>query len=95
MYYKGVDKMDEEINEVLTEGIRLKKGSDLISTSVQLPKFMLNVIADEATFKNKSISQTIVYLIYSGLKAHVGEFKYPNENSINKNYLKRGQKWMK
>jgi hypothetical protein len=72
---------------------RTKKGSNTKKMSVSIPEFLVQLIEEEAKIKNKSKSQVITYLIYSGLKAHVGTFRYPTENTIRINYLKRGKIW--
>jgi hypothetical protein len=72
---------------------RTKKGSNTKKMSVTIPEFLVDLIEEEAKLKNKTKSQVMTYLIYSGLKAHVGTFRYPNENTIKTNYLKRGKIW--
>lgn len=74
--------------------IRQKKGVNTIRISASLPEWLIKVIDEEAKEKNKTRSQVMAYLLYSGLKAHIGNFAYPNENSIHKNYLRRGKTWI-
>ena len=72
---------------------RTRKGAETIPDNVTIPKFLYDVIEEEAKEKGKSFSNVASYLIYSGLKAHIGEFGFPADNTIQKNYLKRGRIW--
>jgi len=87
------NKMADKEQDFLTEKNRTRKGSDTANISITIPDFLLKIIDEEASFKYKSRSQVIAYLVYSGLKAHVSEFRFPSENTINKNYIKRGHTW--
>ncbi len=74
---------------------RIKKGARTKTITFTLPEFIYDAIEEEAKEKNNSKSQVAAYLIYSGLKAHIGTFLYPKENTIKKNYLKRGRTWIR
>jgi hypothetical protein len=88
--------MDDEKDlmiELPKRNIRQERSQETERITINIPKFMEEIIEEEAAVKGKSKSLVITYLIYSGLKAHVGTFKYPAENTIMKNYLKRGKIW--
>ena len=72
---------------------RTKKGANTVSITLTIPEFLMAVIEEEAKEKGKSLSNVASYLIYSGLKAHIGEFGYPADNTIQRNYMKRGRIW--
>lgn len=80
-----------------TETVKIRKrqpmGIDGKRISFVLPPWMLEVIDQEAEIKSETRSKVISYLIYSGLKAHTGEFVSPGRNTIKKNWQDRGRKW--
>lgn len=76
-----------------TKGERMRQGIGTTATNMTLPNYILKLIDEEAKIKGKTRSHVAAYLILSGLKAHVGKFIPPNENTIRENYYKRGQKW--
>lgn len=63
--------------------------------SLHLPQWMIEVIDEEAGIMSETRARVIAYLIYSGLKAHTGEFVMPAKNTIRDNWLKRGKRWGK
>lgn len=88
--------MDDEKDLMITlpkRNIRQEKSSETHRITISIPNFIDEIIDEEAEIKGKSKSLVITYLIYSGLKAHIGAFKYPADNTIQKNYLKRGKQW--
>lgn len=84
--------MEEDAN-IVHVNKRTRQGAETVTTTFSIPKYLLDIIEEEAATKNKSRSNVITYLVYSGLKAHIGEFRYPSENTIKANWLKRGQMW--
>jgi hypothetical protein len=85
--------MDEIEKMISLPKRRNLKGSNSKKISISMPEFLLSIVDEEMKEKGRSRSQVISYLTYCGLKAHVGLFKLPGENSIMKNYLKRGKIW--
>lgn len=79
--------------ELPKRNIRQERSQDTERITINIPKFLDEIIEEEAEIKGKSKSLVITYLIYSGLKAHIGQFKPPTDNSIMINYMKRGKHW--
>lgn len=88
-----MDNNKDLMIELPKRNIRQEKSDETARITINIPQFMEDVIEEEAEIKGKSKSLVITYLIYSGMKAHIGEFKYPADNTIHKNYLKRGKIW--
>jgi hypothetical protein len=72
---------------------RLPVGSKTRNISVNVAEYLLAVIDEEAAIKGKTRSNVIGYLLLAGLKAHIGRFVVPGNNTIKENYKKRGNKW--
>jgi hypothetical protein len=72
---------------------RAPSGQEMATQNISLPKYLLDLIKEEAREKDKSVSLVASYLILAGLKAHVGVFIPPANNTIKKNWIKRGRKW--
>jgi hypothetical protein len=87
------EKMDDDGVYKLRRINRAPSGQPMTTHNLSLPEYLLALIKQEAEEKNKSVSLVASYLILAGLKAHVGEFKPPADNSIRRNYEKRGRKW--
>lgn len=87
--------MSEENLDISGSNLRMKKHSDTERTSAAIPGWLLRLIDEEAQAKGKTRNLVISYLIFCGLKAHVGEFQLPANNTIKENYIRRGRKWMK
>jgi hypothetical protein len=85
--------MSEKDITLDTNQKRNKAGIDYTTRNINLPLWMEKIIRAEAMEKEKSASLVVTYLIYSGLKAHVGEFRPPADNSIMRNYIARGKRW--
>jgi hypothetical protein len=84
--------MSEEI--IFEElGKRAPAGQEMTTQHISIPKYLLEAIKEEAREKDKSVSLVASYLILAGLKAHVGTFVPPRENTIKKNWLRRGRMW--
>ena len=84
--------MDKEIVQIKR---RQPSGIEGQRISLHLPQWMIEVIDQEAEIKSETRARVIAYLIYSGLKAHTGEFVMPRNNTIKDNWLKRGKRWGK
>lgn len=92
-YNQKMDDKSDLMIELPKRNVRNPKSGDTERITINIPKFIDEIIEQEAAEKGKSKSLVATYLIYSGLKAHIGTFKYPAENTIMKNYLKRGKIW--
>lgn len=79
--------------EIITIKKRQDYGMGGQRISLHLPQWMIDVIDQEAGTKGETRAKVIAYLIYSGLKAHTGEFIMPGRNTIKASWLKRGKKW--
>jgi hypothetical protein len=72
---------------------RIIRGTNTRNISVNISEYLMAVIDEEAASKGKTRSNVIDYLIFTGLKAHVGKFILPANNTILENYKRRGNKW--
>jgi len=88
-----MDTEQDLMIELPKRNIRQERRQDTERITINIPRFLEEIIEEEAAIKGKSKSLVITYLIYSGLKAHIGEFRMPADNTIMKNYLKRGRIW--
>lgn len=88
-----MDKPKDEMLIKISKGRRIPQGTGTQSISITIPSWIKSVIEEEAIYRKKSISYVIYYLLYCGLKAHVGEFTAPADNQFKKRYLERGRKW--
>lgn len=84
---------DDEWMELPKINNRMKKSKDTERITINIPKFIDEIIEEEAALKGISKSVVVNYLIYAGLKAHIGSFRMPSDNTIMKNYMKRGKHW--
>jgi hypothetical protein len=87
----GMDEKSELVRLGRTQ--RASTGEPMTTQHISLPEYLLALIREEAREKNKSVSLVASYLILAGLKAHVGEFAPPRDNTILRNYKNRGRKW--
>jgi hypothetical protein len=91
------EKMDEiELGEMISLGKpnkRAPSGQEMTTHHISIPKYLLEAIKEEAREKDKSVSLVASYLILAGLKAHVGTFSPPRDNTIKKNWLRKGRMW--
>lgn len=85
--------MDEIIVTLNNERIRQPRQEKTTNYSVSLPDFLTAFIDKEAEYQGKTRSYVIAYLIFCGLKAHVGEFITPKDNHIKKLYRENGRSW--
>ena len=79
-----------------TENIVIKrqpKGIDAQSKNITLPAYLLAIVDEEASTRKFTRSAVVAYLILCGLKAHIGEFYPPKENTIKEAYIRRGRTW--
>jgi transcriptional regulator of met regulon len=83
--------MDEEFVKIPKK--RARKTGENNRITISIPIYIDEIVDEEAREKETSKSVVINYLIYTGLKAHIGQFKPPKDNTIMKNYLKRGKIW--
>lgn len=84
--------MEEDTGiDISGTAIRLPKRGETERMNVSIPNWLIKLIDEEAKEKNKTRSLVAAYLILCGLKAHVGEFKFPANNTIAQNYTKRGK----
>lgn len=68
-------------------------GSGTENITISVPGWIKRVIEEEALAQNKSKSLVVTYLIYCGLKAHIGQFTAPGKNLIRERFVKRGYRW--
>jgi hypothetical protein len=101
MLYHGLHRIirkDDEMSDnegwvKIPKKKRLPMDSNAKPTKVNIPAYLLKIIDEEAKIKGKTRSNVIAYLILAGLKAHVGQFIKPANNTIKENYIKRGGRW--
>jgi hypothetical protein len=68
-------------------------GTNVIDIHVSIPRWVWSVIWDEAKLKNETRSRVVSYLLICGLKAHIGEFVPPKDNTLRERYKRNGNSW--
>lgn len=79
------------ISEVVKK--RQKIGINGKRISFHIPEYLLRLVDEEANEKGQTRANVMAYLMFAGLKAHCDEFRKPYENTIKKNWIKRGKRW--